>query len=64
MTNEAKIDAIAFKRSEQAQAWSTAREAIAEYLLLYGVREERAYGAATDILDDDLNTIIGEEGDG
>ena len=57
-------NAVAFKRSQQAEAWSTARHAIAEYLMLYGVREERALGAATDLMDEELNELIDTEGDG
>lgn len=55
--------AVIFKRGQQAEAWATARTAIAEYLMLYGVREVRAEGAATDLMDNELDTIIDEEGD-
>lgn len=53
---------VMFKRTQQAEAWSTARYAIAEYLQLYGIREERALGAANDTMDEYLNDIIDEEG--
>ena len=48
--------------AQRAEAWSTARYAIAEYLQLYGIRKERALGAATDTMDEYLNDIIEEEG--
>lgn len=56
-------NAVLFKRSEQAAAWSRAGEAIREYLILYGVNEERASGAAVDLLDNEINEIIEEEGE-
>ena len=50
------------KRSERsarrAELYVEAREAIAAYLIAYDVSETRAYGAAADVLSDDLDALI------
>ena len=52
------------KLARRSDLWVAAHHAVEAYLLEYGVRDERARGAAIDIMDDDLGTIIDEEGDG
>jgi hypothetical protein len=51
------------KLARRSTLWVVAHSAIRAYLQEHGVPEGRAWGAATDILGDDLNTIIDEEGD-
>jgi hypothetical protein len=46
---------------KQAKAWSLAYSSIRDFLVLYGVPEERAAGAASDIMDEDLIVVIDEE---
>ena len=47
------------KRSaRRAELYVEAREAIAAYLIAYGVSETRAYAEAADILSDDLDALI------
>lgn len=48
--------------AQRAEAWTTAKWAISDYLQLYGLTEERALGAATDTMDEYLNDILEEEG--
>ena len=47
------------KRSaRRSDLYVEAREAIAAYLIAYDVSETRAYGAAADVLSDDLDALI------
>ena len=47
------------KRSaRRAELYVEAREAIAAYLIAYDVSVTRAYGAAADVLSDDLDALI------
>ena len=44
--------------ARRAELYVEAREAIAAYLIAYDVSETRAYGAAADVLSDDLDALI------
>lgn len=61
-TREELINGVLKLRSDQAEQWSTAKDAIAEYLMLYGVKEIRATEVAVDLLDIELGDIIDREG--
>ena len=50
--------------ARRASAFAGTFSAIVDYLRVYGVPEERARGAAADIMSEELSDIIGQGGTG